>query len=198
MNPRLNLIDPAHAQGLQKELLGAVRTKLGVVPNLMRVLANSPAALQAYLGFSEALSGAALGARQREQVALAVAEVNGCGYCLSAHTLIGSKLGLGERELLDARRGTAGDGKTAALLRLAQRIVLERGLVKDADLRAAREAGASDVELTETVALVAFNIFTNYLNHLAATPNDFPEVRPGVPDELAQGSACTSGGCTQS
>lgn len=195
MTARLSLIDPAQAQGPQKELLDAVKAKMGLVPNLTRALANAPAALKGYLDFSAALSGTSLSARQREQIALAVAEVNACGYCLSAHTLIGGKLGLAEQQLLDARRGTADDPKSAALLKLAQRIVLERGRLKDSDLRSARGAGVSDAELTETIAVVALNLFTNYLNHVAATPIDFPEVRPGVPAALAQGSACADGGC---
>lgn len=196
MTARLALIDPARATGPQKELLDAVKAKLGIVPNLTRVLANSPAALKSYLDFSGALAGTSLSARQREQLALAVAEVNACGYCLSAHTLIGGKLGLKEAQVLDARRGLADDPKTAALLKLARRLVLERGHVKDADLRAVREAGASDGEIAETVAVVALNLFTNYFNHVAATPIDFPEVKPGVPTTVAHGSACTDGGCS--
>lgn len=196
MTARLSLIDPTRATGPQKELLDAVKAKMGLVPNLIRVLANSPAALKSYLDFSGALAGASLSARQREQLALAVAEVNACGYCLSAHTVIGGKLGLAESQLLDARRGTAEDAKTAVLLKLAQRIVVERGHLKDSDLRVAREGGASDAEIAETVAVVAFNLFTNYLNHVAATPIDFPEVKPGVPAPVAHGSACTDGGCS--
>ena len=195
-NARLALIDPALAQGQQKELLDAVKAKLGLVPNMTRALANSPAALKSYLDLSGALNGASLSARQREQLALAVAEVNACGYCLSAHTLIGGKLGLRAEQVLDARRGLADDAKTAALLKLAQRIVLERGHVKDAELRAAREAGVTDGEIAETVAVVALNLFTNYLNHVAATPIDFPEVKPGVPAAVAHGAACTDGGCS--
>lgn len=196
MTARLPLIDPARATGPAKDLLDAVKAKMGLVPNLTRALANSPAALKSYLDFSGALAGSSLSARQREQLALAVAEVNACGYCLSAHTLIGGKLGLKEEQVLDARRGLADDAKTAALLKLAQRIVLERGHVKDADLRAAREAGVTDGELAETVAVVALNLFTNYFNHVAATPIDFPEVKPGVPAAVAHGSACTDGGCS--
>jgi len=196
MTTRISLIDPARATGPQKELLDAAKAKMGGVPNLLRGLASAPAALKAYLDFSGALAGASLSARQREQLALAVAEINACGYCLSAHTLIGGKLGLKEEQVLDARRGLAEDAKTAALLKLAQRIVLERGHLKDADLRAAREAGVTDGELAETVAVVAFNLFTNYFNHVAGTPIDFPEVKPGVPAAVATGSACTDGGCS--
>lgn len=172
-----------------------MKAKLGLVPNLTRALANSPAALAAYLEMSGALAATSLSARQREQLALAVGEVNACGYCLSAHTLIGGKLGLNERQIHAARRGTADDPRTAALLKLAQRIVLERGHVKDVDLRAARDAGVTDAEVAETVAIVALNLFTNYFNHVAATPIDFPEVKPGLPQVDSHDATCATGGC---
>jgi uncharacterized peroxidase-related enzyme len=178
---RLPLIDPAQATGRAKELLGAVQKKLGLVPNLTRALANSPAALQGYLDLSGALASASLSARLREQIALTVAEVNACSYCLSAHTAIGGKLGLTPEQILDARRATAGEPKAAAVLALARHIVIERGEVRDADLRAARDAGVTDGEIAETVVTVALNVLTNWFNHVAATPVDFPKVEPGVP-----------------
>src|ERR1700677_4883268 len=94
-------IDPATATGKARQLLDAVQSHLGIVPNLTRVLANSPAALEGYLNFSGALAGGSLNARVREQISLAVAESNLCGYCLSAHTFIGGKVGLTEKEIVD-------------------------------------------------------------------------------------------------
>jgi uncharacterized peroxidase-related enzyme len=173
---RITPVDPATATGKAKDLLGAVRAKLGVVPNLTRVLANSPAALQGYLGLSSALGGGALSPKQREQVALAVGEANRCGYCVSAHTFLGDKLGLSADDLLDARRGTASDPKTAALLQLAANVVERRGELEDEHIAKARAAGITEQELVEIVALVALNVFTNYLNHVAGTEIDFPLV----------------------
>jgi uncharacterized peroxidase-related enzyme len=184
---RLDLIDPQSATGRTKELLDAVRSKLGFVPNLTRALANSPAALAGYLELSAALAASSLPARLREQIALAVGEVNACGYCLSAHTAIGGKLGLSEAQMLDARRGTASDPKQAAILSLARRIVIQRGLIQDLDLRSARAAGVSDAEIAETVAVVALNVFTNWFNHVAGTPIDFSQVEPGVPAAAVAG-----------
>lgn len=174
---RLTLIDPAEPTAA-KPLLDAVARKLGLVPNMTRAMANSPAVLNAYLQFSGALAGASLSARTRELVALAVGEVNGCGYCVAAHTAIGGSLGIAADELLDARASRATDPRTAAVLRLARTLVLQRGLVSDADLREARTAGVTDPEIAETVATVALNVFTNWFNHLAQTPIDFPAVPP--------------------
>lgn len=181
--PRLPMIDPAEATGDAKTLLDAVRRSLGQVPNLTRGLANSPAALQAYLDFSGALRGASLNARVRELIALAVAEVNGCAYCLAIHTAIGGSLGLSRDALTAARAGRSEDPRTASILRFAQTIVLQRGHVSDADLRAVRAAGVTDGQIAEIVATTVLNVFTNWFNHVADTPVEFPAVEPLATDE---------------
>lgn len=187
---RITQVDPATSEGKTKHLFETVKTRLGVVPNLFRVLGNSPAALEAYLNFSGALATGHLHGRVREQIALAVAESNLCSYCLSAHTFIGGKLGLKERDIANARQAVASDDKTDAVLKLARSIVVERGEVSDATLRAARASGLSDAEVVETVAHVALNIFTNYINHVAQTVVDFPEVKPGdLPTPTANATA---------
>ena len=172
---RITAIDPATATGQTAALFTAVKSKLGVVPNLMRTLGHSAAALEAYLGFSGTLATGALPAKTREQIALAVAEQNACDYCLAAHSLIGKGAGLTPDAILAARRATAADAKTDALLKFASAVVTTRGLVPDEALVAVRTAGASDAEIVETVAHVALNILTNYTNHVAQTVVDFPK-----------------------
>ncbi len=174
---RIPQIDPAASTGKAKHLLDAVQSKLGIVPNLTRVLANAPAALEGYLNFSGALAGGVLSAKVREQIALVVAQGNRCDYCLSAHTFIGDKVGLAENEIADARRAVAATDRDDALLKLAQRILVEKGEVSDSALENARRRGLSDAEIVEVTANVALNIFTNYLNHVARTLVDFPEVK---------------------
>lgn len=174
--PRLNAIDPKEATGKAKELLDGVKTKIGMVPNLMRTFANSPAALEGYLNFSGALGGGLLNAKLREQIALAVADANNCEYCLSAHTAIGKMVGLNENELVASRRASSEDAKTNAALMFAHQIVVKRGEVDDTDVQTVRAAGFSDGEITEIIANVALNIFTNYFNHVAQTVVDFPKV----------------------
>lgn len=187
---RITALNPAQATGKAKELLDAVQSTLGLTPNMMRAMAHSPAVLEGYLNFSGALAGGSLNAKVREQIALAVAEVNSCGYCLSAHCAIGKMVGLAENELAAARSGEAVDAKTQATLKLAQSIALQRGEISDNDFCAARKAGLSESEIAEVVANVALNIFTNYFNHVAATDIDFPKVEPGV-----ENAACTTAGC---
>jgi uncharacterized peroxidase-related enzyme len=177
---RITALNPAQATGKAKQLLSAVQGRLGLTPNLMRVMANSPAVLESYLNFSSALIGGALNASVREQIALAVAEVNLCAYCLSAHTVIGGMVGLKPDTIFRARNASAPNAKTDAILKLARAIVVQRGEISEEDFNKARQASVTDGEVAEVVANVALNIFTNYLNHVAQTEIDFPKVEPGM------------------
>lgn len=176
---RIAHLDPETATGPVKPLFDGVQAKLGMVPNLFRVLGNAPTALDGYLKFNAALGNGSFDAKLREQIALTVAESNQCGYCLSAHTFIGSKLGLTAQDIADARHASAAIERTTTILKLARSIVVQRGELGDAGLEQARAAGLTDSEIVETVANVALNIFSNYVNHIAGTIVDFPEVKPG-------------------
>lgn len=174
---RLSTIDPATATGKQKELLDAVKAKLGVVPNMMRTMAHAPAVLEAYLQFSGALAKGSFGPKLREAIALVIGQANGCAYCVSAHTLLGKKAGLSDDEVSAARGGESPDPRTAAVLRLAMAINNNKGFAKDTDLAAARQAGLSEADIVETIGAVALNVFTNYFNHVADPQIDFPVVK---------------------
>jgi uncharacterized peroxidase-related enzyme len=173
---RIPTIDPETAPATVKPLLEGVRKGLGVTPNLFRVAAQSPAALEALTSFFGAVAKGSFDARTREAIALVVSEANACDYCLSAHTALGKGAGLDERAISEARIGRSDDKRRATLLALAQSIVDNRGRVGDA-LDKARLGGATDADLVELAANVALTIFTNYLNELAGTDIDFPVVR---------------------
>lgn len=171
--PRIAALDPA-APSDAKPAFDAIKAKLGKVPNLFRVMGNSPATLKSYLAFSETIAGGTLSAGEREAVAIAIAERNACGYCLSAHAFIGKHAGLSEAEIAAARAAKADEPRRHALLQLADRLVVERGHLTDGELAATRSTGLSDGEILEVIALVALNTFTNYVNHVAGTEIDFP------------------------
>lgn len=157
--------------------LHAVDKQLGSVPNLFRLAANSPAALEGYLAMSGALAKGALPAPTRERIALAVAEINGCNYCLAAHAYLGKNLArLDDAEIAANRAGTSNDPKAGAAVRFAAQVARARGHVGDAELQAVLAAGYSDAQVIEIVMHVALNTWTNYLNEVAATDIDFPEV----------------------
>ena len=172
---RLNQIAPEAASDKAKELLDAVKAKLGLVPNMTRAMANAPAALEGYLQLSGALGKGKLSARTREQIALAVAQENRCDYCLAAHSTIGKMVGLSADQIRDSRLGTAVDPKTDLLLRFARKVTESRGRVSDRDIEEVREAGLDDGAIAEVVANVALNVFTNYFNNVAETEVDFPK-----------------------
>lgn len=176
---RIAPLDPKTTNGPAKQLFDGVQAKLGVVPNLFRVVGNAPTALAGYLKFGAALADGGFDAKLREQIALTVAESNQCGYCLSAHTFVGRKVGLGEQDIADARHANGGNQRVDAILKLARSIVVRRGEIAAEELNQARAAGLSDGDVIETIANVALNIFSNYVNHIAGTVIDFPEVKPG-------------------
>jgi uncharacterized peroxidase-related enzyme len=173
---RLKSIDPAAATGKAKKLLDAVKGKLGMVPNMTRVMASSPAVLESYLNFSGALAGGLLDAKTREKLALLTAQENSCDYCLSAHTAIGKMIGLKAEEIVASRQGKSSDPKTTAALTFATQVLDAKGQINDAELAAVRDAGLTDGEIAEIIAHVALNVFTNYFNLAAGVDIDFPKV----------------------
>ena len=165
------------APAASQPLLHAVQKQLGSVPNLFRLVATSPAALEGHLAMSAALGKGTLGAATAERIALAVAEVNGCGYCLAAHSYLGKHVArLDDAEMLANRRGGSHDASADAAVRFAVAVARSRGHVADAEVQALRAAGFSDAQLIEIVQHVALNTWTNYINEVAATEIDFPAV----------------------
>ena len=173
---RVAVIDPQTATGEAKSLLDAVQLALGMVPNFIRVLANSPAALNAFLGLHGIAGAGALDPKTRERIALAVAEQNACQYCVSAHTAIGRKVGLDNQEMLANRMGRSSDAKAEAALTFARALVEQTGQVNKAEFEAVRAAGHSDGEVVEIITHVALNIFTNLLGKATQVEIDFPKI----------------------
>lgn len=153
-----------------------IQKRLGVVPNMMRTMAQSPRVLEGYLGFSGALSHGQLPATLQEQIALEVAEINGCDYCLSAHSALGRGTGLSDDQIDASREARAADPKAGAALRFAAAVVERRGAILDGDFALVRAAGFSEGEIVEIIAHVALTVFTNYFNRAADTEIDFPRV----------------------
>ena len=181
---RITQISPEAATGRAKDLLDAVKDKLGLVPNMTRAMANAPAVLDGYLQLSGALGKGTLPAKAREQIALAVAQANECDYCLAAHSTIGRMVGLTADQIRDSRLGTAVDPKADALIRFALKVLDTRGQVGDRDLDEVRGAGFDDAAIAEVVANVALHVFTNYFNRMAETDLDFPKA-PELKPEAA-------------
>ena len=158
-------------------MLEAVKKKLGVAPNLFRLIATSPAALEGFLGLSGALGKGSVSAATGERIALAVSEINGCDYCLSAHTYVAKNLArLDDAEITANRSGASNDLKADAAVRFAANVARERGHVTEADVSAVKLAGYNDAQVIEIVLHVALTTLTNYVNEVAKTEIDFPVV----------------------
>jgi uncharacterized peroxidase-related enzyme len=175
--PRINALDPKTATGEAKVLLDAVQKQLGIIPNFVRVLAHSPKALSGFLGLYGALGGAAINKATQERIALALAESNGCEYCVSAHTAIGRHAGLTNDEILLNRQGSSADARGAAAVAFAKALNDNAGEVTTEEFEAVRSAGFSDAEIVEIVAVVALNVLTNILSKSTRVEIEFPRVR---------------------
>ena len=171
---RIPPLEPAQASRTAKQLLEGVQAKLGVTPNMMKTMAHSAAALEAYLKLSGTLSQGLLEAKFGEQLALLIGQANGCEYCVAAHTALGKGAGLNPDEIVASRRGQSGNAKSAAGLEFARQVVNKRGAVSDEEVSRVRAAGYGDGEIAEIVSHVALNILTNYFNLVAQTEVDFP------------------------
>jgi uncharacterized peroxidase-related enzyme len=161
-----------------KPILDVVKSRIGFVPGTFRLLAISPAALSAFSAFQTALSKT-LDLKTRDGIALAVSQVNGCNYCLSAHTYASTNFAkMSPEEIALCRSGTSSDPKRAAAVAYAKKFVETRGRVSDEDMAAVRTAGWTDAELIEIMLVSVQFLLTNFLNSAADTPIDFPAVEP--------------------
>jgi len=179
----MSRLTPIQTKGATSELRRSLknsRLKLDEAPRFLQVMANSPASLRAYIRADAALVRGRLTPRQRQQVALAVAEINGSSYSLSAHYDAGKSLGLTHAEMQLARNAAAGDTKVDTMLRFTRSVVLQRGEISDEDFQALGKAGFTDEEIEEIVANIALNIFSNYFSSVARTEVDFPLLEPGA------------------
>jgi uncharacterized peroxidase-related enzyme len=172
--PRLHVVTPEEATGKAEELYDGVKMKMGKVVNIFQGMANSPAALKAYLSMSAALAEGELSPAEREIVYLAVSEHNGCHYCVSAHSMVAKKAGLTDEAILAARRFDAPTEKESALLHFIRRVIETRGFVSDEELASVRNAGYSDGQIAEAIGYIGLATFSNLFNHVHDTPLDFP------------------------
>ncbi len=177
---RIEPVNIESADPKAAELLGNVKSSLGMVPNIFATMANSPAVLEGYLSLSGSLGSASLSAQTNEQIALAVAGANTCDYCASAHTALGKMAGLSQEETNRNIRGESEDPKAQLVLNFAREIVSEKGRVNEATLHTLRTNGFADQQILEIFGQVMANIFTNYFNHLAETQIDFPIVNSQI------------------
>lgn len=174
---RMPMIQLEDATGVQETLLSQVKKSHGAVPNMTKTMANSPAVLAGYLQLSGALAGGKLGANTRERIALVMAQLNECDYCLSAHTLMSPKAGLSAEDIADARKGNASDPRNDAILKFTAAAVRDHGSATTEQISDLRAAGVTDEEIGEIVGVIALNTMTNFFNKITDVDIEFPVVK---------------------
>lgn len=172
---RINL-HTQHVPAASQPLLAQIHQAFGATPNMFKAVSNSPAALQSMWAAFGALGAGTLGARLGEQLAVAIANVNRCEYCLAAHTVLGQKAGASAAEMAAAQVGQSDDPRTAAALRFALKVVRDRAQVSDGDVAQLHEVGFNDEQVVEIMAHIALNLYTNYINVALNVPVDFPKI----------------------
>lgn len=173
---RMNLLTLETAPEGSKAILEAFQQKMGKVINIFKVMANAPTALKTYLGIDAALQDKALDSATAEQIALALATVNGCEYCTAAHSYLAKGL-LSEDAIANARKGKSDDAKVQAALDFAVAVMKKTGKVSDDELARVKQAGFSEREIMDIIAVITLNFFTNTINNVAQTTVDFPKIK---------------------
>lgn len=173
--PRIAPLTPADATGKAADLFEGIKKKVGKVPNLYATMGHSPSVLAGLLGLKQSLAGGSVSMKDQERIALLAGEINGCGYCVDAHTVIGKMNGLSVEQTLEARQAKASDDANAqAILTLAAAVIAKQGHISDAEFASAKDAGLSESTILDVVGQVVLNLFTNYVNHVVDTQSDFP------------------------
>ncbi|MGM0507481.1 MAG: carboxymuconolactone decarboxylase family protein [Bacteroidota bacterium] len=157
-----------------RQIFDDLEEKVGFVPNIYATYAHSSTAPARYLTFSN--SESSLNNREKEAINLVTSQVNGCAYCLAAHTKIGGMNGFTEEQTLEIRQGQAlFDPKLHAVVSLAQTVALNRGKLSDSDLEAFFDAGHDKEKLVDVIVQVGEKSITNLLHNVTQIPVDFPE-----------------------
>ncbi len=176
MKNRMHIPTVADAPVASKKTLEMIGSQLGFVPNLQRLMGNSPVVLNGWFDLFTTF-GALLDLKTRTGIALAVSEVNGCSYCLSVHHYTAINMAkMDKAEIVLNRTGESGDPKRAAAIHFARQVVGKRGKVSNEEFLAVKKAGYSDKEIIEIVGLSVLFLMTNFMNNVNDTQVDLPEV----------------------
>ena len=160
------------APAASRPVLAAVQKQFGFVPNLVRMLAESPSAVEGYATLVRLVDASSLDARERHVVQQTVNLANECHYCVPAHGAIAARAGLGELDAALRSGAPLGDAKLEALRTFTRAVVVRRGRVEDADVAAFQAAGYSHAAILDVLLAVAMKTLSNYANRIARTPID--------------------------
>lgn len=161
------------AQGI----FDSLQNQIGMVPNLYATIGYSANALGSFLAFQGAQANGTFSTKEREAVYLAVSQVNGCNYCLAAHTALGKMNGFTEDETIELRQGNSENPRLKVIVDLASNIAANRGRASEEKVEAFFAQGFDNAALIDLIALVADKTLANYVHNLTQVSIDFPEVK---------------------
>ena len=161
------------ASPANQALMDNLKKSLSFVPNLYATFTHSETALGTYLALQNARSS--LSPKAREVINLSVSQINGCRYCLAAHTMVGKMLGFSDEEVLEIRRGSARfDARLDALTKLTHNVMMTRGHTDKEVLQAFFDAGWNEGNLVDVMMVIGDKTISNYLHSTTEIPVDFP------------------------
>ena len=167
------LYDTSTAPAASAQILQGVQKAWGFVPNLHRVLAESPAALEAYTTLWGIAEKTGFTPVERNVAYLSIIYENECVYCMAGHTNLSRMAGVSEDAIAAVREGRPiADAKLEALRRFAALVTRNRGVVSQVDVESFKAAGYSNQAILDVLVLAATKLISNYTNHLAQTPLD--------------------------
>lgn len=177
----MQLADTSQLTGKGKELLLQFEASMGLTPNILKQMANSPAALEAFLSSREALSKGFLDESIRALIGISIAETYSCEYLLSARVAMAKKAGMSEEEIKLAKDQTSKDPKKDLGIQFVRNLVLRHAELADSDVAELKQAGYTEGEIVELIANASFNMFAYYLVQVAQPTADFPKVATAFP-----------------
>lgn len=167
----LKIHDETTAPPAARPLLEQVKHANGIIPNMLGVLAENPAALEGYLNLSRIFDSAGFSPLERQVVQLTVSIENACHFCVAAHSAAAAAEGL-DASVIEAVRTNQRitDTRLDALRVFTRRMVHQRGFVSDTDVSVFLNAGWEKAAILGVVLGVALKTVSNYANHVAETP----------------------------
>lgn len=163
-----------------KEALAHAKETFGFIPNLEGILAEAPALLQGSMMLWDLFETTSFTAIERQVIYLTANYENSCNYCMAAHSGLAKMTGMSEENIEALRNGTPmPEPKLQALRRFTQKMVRDRGWVKDSEIEAFMAAGYNKQQVLEVILGIAVKVMHNYTNHIAKTPLD-RQFKPNV------------------
>lgn len=164
-------IDTAPAQS--RPAMENVQKTLGFIPNLYRVLAEAPAAINAYSQLGDVFGNSSLSAVEQQVVLLTVSRFHKCRYCMAAHSTVAQMVNMDAGILSALRNGEdLPDPKLNALSKYTYRVIVNRGWPDSHTVRAFEEAGYGRQQALEVLVGISMKTLSNYVNHISSTPVD--------------------------